>query len=575
MPELIDFLKPETSQIRHQITNIVESYNHDWDLIAELAQNSIDAITLGNPEIGEIYVSIDAARKEIVFRDNGCGISPKELPSLLAPFSSAKLGQQELIGQKGVGISFVIFVSKLFEIESHHADGASRAKISGANSWLEEETNQLPKLQFEKISDSNLESRFGTKITLRLPKHSENSFWHYSFSQLAMVLLTRTALGDVETIWGRDPNKRVKLNLLNLNGERKSEELECSYYLPTRNMNTKATISLSEFKSWIRSGDRTDLQKRQKLKNKVIFSTGEINHSGRKIRYWACIVPKRVYWDQLSVTYQLVNEQILELSPQAKADQYGEADYLFSGGMYTSTRGMPTGIRSEMITKGWAGYLPNFFILLDDPGLRFDIGRKSIPSRQLGSLRKIAADVFLNFMKVAAKYMGGDHNHQTDPWNRTAIFNEIRTLPDLNSKVSKFLKRPSNQEATIAAMFYELLGAGRLDGFKPYISGYKNKYDLYAIFNNRDVVIEFKSTLDALLRDFDDETKMFDEIDLVVIWDVAENDYQTIGDKGLTLDEVEIEMLGESESSIIDYWIGLGPTKPIGVICLKRLIYSY
>ena len=40
----IDFLKPDTEQIRHQIRGILDSYSHDWDLLSELAQNCIDAI---------------------------------------------------------------------------------------------------------------------------------------------------------------------------------------------------------------------------------------------------------------------------------------------------------------------------------------------------------------------------------------------------------------------------------------------------------------------------------------------------------------------------------------------------
>ena len=46
MTKEIDFLQPGVSQIRHQIREILQSYNHDWDVIAELAQNSVDAISL-------------------------------------------------------------------------------------------------------------------------------------------------------------------------------------------------------------------------------------------------------------------------------------------------------------------------------------------------------------------------------------------------------------------------------------------------------------------------------------------------------------------------------------------------
>ena len=49
-------------------------------------------------------------------------------------------------------------------------------------------------------------------------------------------------------------------------------------------------------------------------------------------------------------------------------------------------------------------------------------------------------------------------------------------------------------EATVAAMFYEQLGAGKFDSFEPYISGYKAKYDLYGRVGKR----SFNTTFQAL-----------------------------------------------------------------------------
>ena len=141
MTRQIDFLQPNVSQIRHQIKNILDSYNHDWDLIAELSQNSVDAITLLDPVKGHMKLEINAQKKRIVVEDNGCGISPDELPKLLAPFSSDKGQNQMLIGNKGVGISFVIFSSAIFQIETHHKDGSARASIKGA--WRGSKTKRI------------------------------------------------------------------------------------------------------------------------------------------------------------------------------------------------------------------------------------------------------------------------------------------------------------------------------------------------------------------------------------------------------------------------------------------------
>ena len=567
MTEQLDFLTPSTPQIRHQLKNIVDSYNHDWDLLAELTQNAVDAITLAKPTGGHLTLEIDACDKRIALKDNGCGISPTELPELLAPFSTGKLGNENLIGHKGVGISFVIFSSAEFEIESHHPSGSSRASISGAWAWLDSQTDHLPKLSFAPIT---AQESTGTKVTLMLPSEVDHDFFKYSYDQLSMILLTRTAIGDVRTVWGEPPNKSISLTFKNLDGETRSEHMDCSYLLPISRLSSSQHISVREFQDW-NTGDRTDSEKRQKLKDKLIYLDAQKERGGRRIRYWSCFVPQRKAWDIVSVNSDLVDREILELNPLQRMDQFGDADYLFSGGMYTSTRGMPTGIRSELRAKGSAGYLPNFFIILDDPQLSFDIGRKSIPGRQLGMLRDVASDVFRDLINVVRRHLTGEPDVEPDGWNRSAVFNEIRDMPDLESPETKFLKRPSSQEATVAAMFFEMIGSKVIENIRPYVAGYKNKYDLYAKHGQSDVVVEFKYALTALFRDFDDEAKLFDEIDIVVVWEVTERDHEVISSRGVNLHRIEQGLTG-GEDSLFHYRLSLGIVRPIKVICLKDLM---
>ena len=567
MPEQLDFLKPSITQIRHQIRNILHSYNHDWDLIAELAQNSVDAISLRAQGKGRMELEINASERRIVLKDNGCGISPNDLPNLLAPFSSDKYGQQLLIGQKGVGVSFVIFSSSVFEIETHHEDGSAKASINDAWAWVESQNDELPKLIFDHLEPR--EAR-GTKVSVTLPKEVERDFFNLSFEQLEMVLRTRTAFGDTRTIWGERPNKEVLLTFVDLNGQSKTRKVECSYFLPTSNLSAGQYISLKGFKAW-NTGERTDAQKRRKLRDKLIQVDDQRDQAGRTIRYWACFAPTRRVWDVVSVKSKLISKEILDLNPLARIERYGDAEYLFSGGMYTSTRGMPTGIRSDMRPKGSAGYLPNFFIIIDDPLLSFDIGRKSIPGRQLGMLRDIASDVFRDLLNSIKRYIGGEPELDTDDWDRTATFNDIRGMPDLHSQTTRFMKRPSGQEATIVAIFFELLGRGDLKEFQPYVSGYKNKYDLYSMYKRTDVVVEFKFALSSLFRDFDNENKLFDEVDIVVVWEVVEDDYDVVHNHGIDLEKIH-EGLSETSDSMFHYRLVLGPTKPIKVMCLKDLV---
>jgi molecular chaperone HtpG len=99
-------------------------------------------------------------------------------------------------------------------------------------------------------------------------------------------------------------------------------------------------------------------------------------------------------------------------------------------------------------------------------------------------------------------------------------------------------------------MFFEQLGRGRFPEFQPLVSGYKGRYDLYGKLERRNCVVEFKFDLAGLFRAFSDEKKMFDEINLVVAWDISERDRKLVANRGLTLSAIETGILNpEREDS--------------------------
>jgi hypothetical protein len=234
---------------------------------------------------------------------------------------------------------------------------------------------------------------------------------------------------------------------------------------------------------------------------------------------------------------------------------------------------MPTGISIELKPRGSAGYVPNFFIIVDDPSLRFDIGRKSVHGRQQGMLREIAYENFREFINTTRRYMGGDIDPQVAQWDRDEVFDEVDGLPDLGSDVSRFIKRPNSQEATVAAMFFEMIGRGEFKDLKPLISGYKDRYDLYAKWKGRRVVLEFKYDLAGLFADFTEERKMFNEVNTVVIWEVTEDDRIKASRRGIGVEAIQ-------ESTLVEYQgfpmasqrLTLGDVTPIYVVELKKLI---
>ncbi len=99
-----EFLQPDNEQIRHQIRGVLDSYSHEWDILSELLQNSVDAIREKPLGKGHISLSVDASARSIRVRDNGVGIDPAEIGKLLRPFGTNKANKPRQIGEKGVGL---------------------------------------------------------------------------------------------------------------------------------------------------------------------------------------------------------------------------------------------------------------------------------------------------------------------------------------------------------------------------------------------------------------------------------------------------------------------------------------
>ena len=339
----------------------------------------------------------------------------------------------------------------------------------------------------------------------------------------------------------------------------------------TEKLGKSSVIALSDFITYAEQADRSDRDKRRKLSNKIIVESGEFVHgNSRSIRYYAAFVPQRASWDKLSLSKELVTQEQLDSEEWLDAHSF----VLFGSGIFTSVKGMPTGITIEHPSTGLAGYWSNLFIIFDDKHLRFDIGRKSIHGRQAAIYKKYAKEIFNKFTRYVGKYAIGDVRETSD-WDKDEVFAEIEKMLPLEIDSILMEKTPSDQEASVAAIFFECLGNGIIKNLVPLTCSYAGRYDLYARWGTKRVVIEFKAKLRNILRDFDDEQKMFDEIDCVVCWDVSEQDQKAMHSKSLELEMLEPSEF-EDKSKVFPHathrlLVG-GPVKPIFIIDLKLLL---
>ncbi len=527
-----NFLKQSVKQMRKSIKGIDDSYNHPWDIIAELTQNSVDAVKkrIQKKEIekGAITIKIDSRNNFISVEDNGVGIHPDKLEVLVAPFSTDKEEDPNSIGEKGVGLTFTVFSCNQFYIKSGTEKGVSDGKINDAFKW-KSQTDETPLILFTNPLKENYR---GTLVELSHVK--ESVIFDLSVAQLKAVLRTKTALGNTLTIWGDDVAIDIKLIVTNIDGIEYSEKIDFSYLLITEGRLKSTLMDIEDWYVYAKAG-RTDMEKMKKMYNKVVFKQGTWVYGERIVKYWACCASVRKFFNEVSVKNGICTED------QLKNDDFMEYKgfTLFNSAITVSVKGMPTGITIEHPVTGNQGAWPQMFMLFEDPFIKFDIGRKAIHGMQAKIYKNIAKEIFNEFVGNVVRYMGDADDKYKPEWDKAEIFRAIEGLPSMNIDAIKLQKKPIDQEASVVGLFYECIGNKMIKNILPLSSGYKRQYDLYAKWDNRDVIIEFKTKARDIIEDFINERKYFDRLDCLVCWKVTGEDYEAFQKAGLTFEEIE------------------------------------
>lgn len=294
-------------------------------------------------------------------------------------------------------------------------------------------------------------------------------------------------------------------------------------------------MDIEDWIAYAKAG-RTDIEKMKRLYGKIVFKKDTYVYNDRPVKYWACCTSFRKVFNDVSVKNGICTED------QLKNDNFLEQKgfTLFQPGLTVSVKGMPTGITIDHPITGEQGKWPQFFMLFEDTQIKFDIGRKSIHGMQARIYKHIARDVFNEFTRDVTKYMGNSDEKERPAWDKNEIFAAINALPSINIDTIRLQKKPIDQEAAVVALFYECIGNRKITGILPLSAGYKKQYDLYAKWENKEVIIEFKAKLLNIIEDWVNERKYFDQLDCVVCWGINAEDYEAFDKAGLTLEELEI-----------------------------------
>ena len=587
------FLKNVTDQsVKNTVNGILDSYHNYWDLLAELTQNSRDAILRRSENEdnfqGKIQLYIDYSDRSIHILDNGIGISEKQVEEFAAPNSGDKITRGREIGQKGVGLTYCIFKGDLFQIKSRTLDGKEYAgKIVNGNKWLTNGSEQ--NITFPVIEDLNFTSTetcfdnfsSGAFTYICVKNVSSDSggapdIFNMSPEQLEFLLTTRTIIGNVNSIFDEENFKPefefdLMFKSVGVEGPVQGNSIIQAEYPRLHSTLTKSSSLNKANEKKLAITNNTSL--RSHFKGRIIYEKRVIKADGHKLEIYAVLFPTVGTFKDLSKDrYKLGFSR----------DEFNEDYPLFQSGIFVATKGMPTSIVVPHPSGGSheTNYKRMFFLVQDDQ-LNFDMGRKTIHYTHVNRIQKAVKKVFSDLEKYvplqgdkAGKDKGSEWTKAQKERQRNETWKEINKLDDLGPAKIAYCKTPDKQEAGVVAIFHELLGAGLLgDGiYKPMKSGYGTQYDLYAKYIrngvSQNLVIEFKSGLEAIIKDLDDQNKHLSEMDLLVAWDANIGRFD---DANMTLEPVDEEdnqhFFGVNYELITHQY-----EEPIPVILLKKYI---
>ena len=570
---------------RRDIGNTLSSYNNYWDILAELAQNARDAINrkreAGAEFTGKISLHINYQDRSIEILDNGCGIGKSHIATCLSSAGSDKKPDGPEIGHKGVGLTFCLFKGNRFEVESKHTDGSHyRALVVGANNWLQSKGDEQPPQA--KISDMSGEpenSTFGKlpSKSFTLIKISEIAategcpdIFDMTRSQLEFLLLTKTAFGDTNSLFDENLTPSFQFSFscsLSSEIEAESETQDLKPTFPAIHESIVRSVSLDEAVNKLASLDTS--KKKTFLMNKVVYHKETIGDRDRnRISVYAVMFPGNGTFENLSNN---------ALNIKFSNEEFQENNALFHSGIFVATKGMPTGIEIQPNNKcKYPAYYKRCYFIVQADTLLFDTGRKKLSSdSQKKRLKEAVASTYRRLEEIVMFQSGKSEGKTQDSKKaRKAKLQEqwtaINNSDPLELTSIKYGKSPQNQEAGVVAIFHELLGANILKSYRPLHSGYGARYDLFADYladgKTYKIVIEFKHSLDKICKDFEEETKFFDDVDLLIAWDA---DRKKLDSFNLELTPVEPD---ESEYEGANYTLNCGSFNEISVILLKDFI---
>jgi len=419
--------------------DIIESYHYETDFLSELLQNAVDSVRRAEGKRSRsISVEYNAPKGLFTVTDNGTGMSAEEL-KLLALGRTDKTTDLRslLIGEKGVGGSYVLCISDFFEIESVKEGEKVKAICEKARENIWE--NREPILTIvERAKVSGVPNY--TKISVRSIAFKTYS----SIEELTEDLRLFTAVGNTRVLFG-ESEIDVKIDVTLVSQDEYGKETKVS-----------------------QQADFSFPHPAIEYEDEVIwFDELEAQAKGKKLN-----LPDGVYKDKLLAIMDKDKHIMAVFGSEKTLKRLKILPTIVLG-----VKGAPMPVEIIPPKTGYAGYWGNLFILINKDDVILDAGRKSITRSNKLEINKILREFFnkkvVKYAKLFIEPKGPPISGALDQ-----IKDQAKNKRDLYIPKIQFAKIPGRgEELAVVGIFHELIGCGSLEGYQTLYESSDAPYD--------------------------------------------------------------------------------------------------
>jgi hypothetical protein len=439
--------------------NVVSSYSHGVDFLAEALQNATDAIDtrrLRTPEKdratvpARIHVTFDCAGRRFSVTDTGIGMSKEDLSLVLTPNVTLKSGREARAGtersrgHKGVGLSFLALASNNLQIRTCNGRARFDVVVRGGERWISsdgESTKPIATAR-QRRRDAVLGSGSYTTVTISEfdSEDLDDDIFDLGIEELVWRLRTVTAIGNTKALFAGleqlPPGEHIEVSLDYTARDKRSTKGHAVQY------------SYASIEELVPKARRTDFDQLDAIPGGAQLLSEVRGKGVRYVADWTSASGKDIAVYGFAMDGRDVDEVRDRL---AKRGRFFPAEWQ---GTFVATRDMPTRVQLDHDVIQPRAFQRRLLLLLQDDGLELDVGRKTLTGSTTRMLRSILKEAWTDdLQKVVSRLqpLGSSPNREL----LNAIAERAMEAKDIEADVP-YLKAPT-ETMGVLALFHELV----------------------------------------------------------------------------------------------------------------------